>query len=76
MLPGNSNNLRDQPDRNGVRLGSIPGSASFRVLAGPTCANDLAWWRVDYNGLIGWTVEGSVSRTLAMPRRGFYAFDL
>jgi len=29
----------------------------MRVLDGPTCAGGFAWWRVNYRGTIGWTVE-------------------
>jgi hypothetical protein len=28
------------------------------TLAGPVCGENLAWWQVDYNGLVGWTAEG------------------
>jgi hypothetical protein len=52
------NNLRQEPDTSSQRLGQIPSGAEFDVLAGPICGENLAWWQVDYNGLIGWTAEG------------------
>jgi hypothetical protein len=58
VLPGDSNNLRDTPSRDGARIGAIEGGGQFIVLEGPVCADDLNWWKVDYNGLVGWTVEG------------------
>ena len=32
--------------------------ACSRFWNGPVCTADGAWWQVNYNGLIGWTVEG------------------
>lgn len=58
VLPGDANNLRDQPARAGNRIGAIPGGEAFMVLEGPVCADGFNWWRVDYGGLNGWTVEG------------------
>jgi hypothetical protein len=58
VLPGDPNTVRDQPTRSGGVVGQIPGGAEFFVLEGPICADDLLWWRVDYNGLVGWTVQG------------------
>jgi hypothetical protein len=52
------NNVRQEPSASSSRIGTIPSGAEFLVLAGPMCAEDLAWWQVDYNGLIGWTAEG------------------
>jgi hypothetical protein len=40
-------------------VGRIPGEDGFVVLEGPVCAEGYAWWRVDYNGTLGWTVEGT-----------------
>lgn len=59
VLPGDANNVRSRPDSGAELTGQIPAGAAFIVLEGPTCANGYAWWRVDYNGLVGWTVEGS-----------------
>lgn len=58
VTPGQSNNVRDQPSRSGQRVGEIPSGGMFDVLDGPACADGFNWWQVDYDGLIGWTVEG------------------
>jgi WD40 repeat protein len=59
VTPGSSNNMRLAPSASADRIGQIPGESVFRVVAGPTCADGLTWWQVDYNGLVGWTVESS-----------------
>lgn len=56
---GVANNIRDIPGQSGVLVGEIPPSGEFTVLAGPSCAFGFVWWRVDYNGVQGWTVEGA-----------------
>jgi hypothetical protein len=61
VTPGPSNNLRDRPTVNGARLTQIPGGARFDVLEGPVCAGGYAWYRIDYNGIIGWTAEANSS---------------
>jgi len=59
VTPGNSNNVRDEASKTGKLLGQIPGSETFKVLAGPTCADGLNWWQVRYGDLEGWTVEAA-----------------
>ena len=59
VTPGDPNNVRDAPTSSGERTGQIPGSGVFMILDGPICADGFAWWQVEYDGLIGWTVEGS-----------------
>ena len=59
VTPGTANNLRANPSRNAERLGQIPGSGEFDVLAGPECSGGFTWWQVRYGGQIGWTAEGS-----------------
>ncbi|MCB9453145.1 MAG: hypothetical protein H6672_17060 [Anaerolineaceae bacterium] len=56
------NNVRSIPGTSGTYLGEIPPGGVFAVLEGPQCSqvDKLVWWRVDYNGLVGWTVEGKV----------------
>lgn len=68
VLPGNANNVRDQPSTEGNRIGQIPGEAEFLVLEGPICdAQGRAWWQVDYSGLVGWTVGGQGSSHYVEP---------
>jgi len=61
VVPGDPNNMRDQPSTDGSRIGQIPGGAEFLVLDGPTYRDDFRWWLIMYNDLIGWTVEGQGS---------------
>lgn len=64
VLPGPNNALNSQPARpsvnpNSKRIGSIPAGAVFTVIEGPICDPEgIAWWRVNYNGQIGYTGEG------------------
>jgi WD40 repeat protein len=67
VTPGSSNNLRNMPSRTGDKIGEIPGGGSFTVLDGPVCAEDTAWWQVDYQGVSGWTVEGMGSEYWLQP---------
>jgi hypothetical protein len=58
VVDGQANNVRSAPTTSGDLLGQIPPGGNFMVLAGPVCAEDMAWWRVSYNDLVGWTAEG------------------
>lgn len=60
VTPGAPNRVRDLPTTAGTRIGEIPGGAVFTVLEGPTCADGYAWWRVNYDGLVGWTAEAGL----------------
>lgn len=65
-----SNNLRDVPSLDGKRLGKVAGGTVVKVLAGPRCVDDLVWWQIDYEGLVGWTVDridGQQRLSLAAP---------
>jgi len=57
VTPGQANNLRAEPRRNAERIGRIPGGAEVTVLSAGVCLDGLVWYRVNYNGLIGWTIE-------------------
>lgn len=60
VTPGEPNNLRDAPASNASLVGQIPGGDVFRVIAGPECDYyGRPWWRVQYEGIEGWTVEGA-----------------
>ncbi|HEX2908968.1 MAG TPA: SH3 domain-containing protein, partial [Phototrophicaceae bacterium] len=60
--PNLPNRLRDFPSYNGFVSGSVPAGGVFTVLDGPNCAQNTAWWLVSYNGVTGWTAEGSGSQ--------------
>jgi hypothetical protein len=59
VVPGGApNNLRAEPRTDAALVGEIPPGAIISIMAGPQCANSLVWWQVDYDGAVGWTVEG------------------
>ena len=60
VTPGDPNRMREAPNTSSQIIGQIPGEGVFTVLEGPICdhTNGIAWWNVDYQGLIGWTAEG------------------
>jgi uncharacterized protein YraI len=58
VTPGLPNNLRAQPSLSAAWIGQIPGGGLFRVLGGPVCADNTAWFQVNFGGAIGWTMEG------------------
>lgn len=53
------NRIRSLPTTGGAILGEIPGGTEFNVRSGPECADGYTWFQVEYNGIIGWTVEGA-----------------
>jgi WD40 repeat protein len=53
-----ANNMRNAASTNGDLITQIPSGAEFTVLEGPICADGFNWWRVDFDGIIGWTAEG------------------
>jgi serine/threonine protein kinase/pSer/pThr/pTyr-binding forkhead associated (FHA) protein len=58
---GVANRLRDNPGISiGQQIGQMPPESRFRIIGGPVCdaEQQLRWWQVDYNGVIGWTAEG------------------
>jgi hypothetical protein len=60
VTPGQPNRVRENPNTASAVVGQIPGEGVFSVLEGPSCdpANGIAWWRVEYQGMMGWTAEG------------------
>lgn len=58
VTPGLPNNLRQGPGSSTAYVGEIPPGGQFTVLEGPSCGSGMSWWKVNYNGTIGWTPEG------------------
>jgi hypothetical protein len=58
VSPGAPNNMRADASTGSALVGTIPGEGILAVLEGPVCAENMAWWRVQYKGQIGWTAEG------------------
>ena len=67
VSPGQSNNVRDIPSRDGTRLGLLESGEQFAVMDGPVCADGLVWWQVKSGVLIGWTVDGSDGEQWLIP---------
>jgi WD40 repeat protein len=58
VTAGLPNNLREEPTTESDLLAEMPGAAVFRITGGPICEEQLVWWQVNFNGTVGWTVEG------------------
>ena len=66
-LNGVPNRIRSQPNTSGTILGQIPSGGVFSVIGGPNCDGTYAWWQVNYNGVVGWTAEGTGSDYFVEP---------
>ena len=51
-------NIRDGAGTAHPIIAEIPTDALLYVLEGPTCSQNYAWYRVEFNGIIGWIAEG------------------
>jgi len=58
VLPGYPNNVRRDPTKGASKVGQMRSGRSFAILDGPVCADGYTWWKIDADGLVGWTVEG------------------
>ncbi|MBK8139446.1 MAG: PD40 domain-containing protein [Chloroflexi bacterium] len=71
VTPGEgANRVRSQPTTGASEQGRIPPGGIFEVLEGPVCANSYAWWRVNYQGLQGWTAEADFETYWLEPLTG------
>ncbi|MCC7446548.1 MAG: SUMF1/EgtB/PvdO family nonheme iron enzyme [Anaerolineae bacterium] len=62
VTPGKPNRLRDNPALSGNLITTMPAEEVVKVLEGPRCTPDgIVWWKVDYQGTIGWTAEGQAN---------------
>lgn len=51
-------NIRREPDTASAILGQVPTGSALTILDGPQCAENMVWWRIDYQTLVGWIAEG------------------
>jgi len=73
VTPGLPNALRTLPRRgpDSAVLLEIPAGGVFNVVGGPQCDGEgMYWWQVSYNGVTGWTPEGSGSTYWLEPFSG------
>ncbi len=56
--PGLKNRIRQQATTSSDQVGTISEGDVFIVLDGPECADGYAWWQIDFDGVVGWTVQG------------------
>lgn len=47
-------NLRTQPSTRASVIASIPNESYIRALTWVWGGDRLRWWKVEYNGLVGW----------------------
>ncbi len=55
---GDPSRLRSGPGRQAQQLGLVQPGEAFDVLDGPQCADQIVWWRVQYQTQVGWIAEG------------------
>lgn len=56
---GGRNRIRQTPSVNGVQVDFIELGGIMTLIDGPVCDNSIIWWRVDWNGIRGWTAESA-----------------
>ena len=59
VIPGPSNNFRNNPSLSAKLIGQISGGENFSIIGGPKCQDGYWWWEIIYNGSIGWTAQGT-----------------
>jgi hypothetical protein len=73
VAAGGSGNLLSIPSSQGTPVITISEGTSFAVLDGPECAENTAWWHVEYYGAEGWLAEGQGDAYWLRPiGEGFY----
>jgi hypothetical protein len=67
VLPGPPNNVRSAPTVSAAEVGQIPAGGTFSVLEGPICGDGFTWWRVQAEGITGWTAAGNATGRYLLP---------
>lgn len=58
VTPGDSNNVRSQPDRAAELVGQLAPGSVFKVLAGPQCDGTRVWWHARLVAGALWSIAG------------------
>ncbi len=58
LSPAGNQNLYAEPTIAAAVLGTVPAGSHFELMAGPICADNTTWWQVNYDGAVGWLMEG------------------
>jgi flagellar basal body-associated protein FliL len=56
---GSRNRVRQSPTVNSAQVDFIELGGLMTLLEGPICENSIVWWRIDWNGIRGWTAESA-----------------
>jgi len=59
VTPGTANRIRSQSNTDSEQVGQIPAGEVMTILDGPQCMDGFLWWRINYDGIEGWTVEAN-----------------
>lgn len=59
VVAGNDpNRVREAPSTSAPQIGVIQPGRVFAIIGGPSCAENIVWWQVAADTLVGWTAEG------------------
>jgi hypothetical protein len=64
---GTNVRIRANPSRSGQQLGLINNNTAAAVLDGPQCVDNVPWWQVSFNGVVGWAGEAADGLPLLVP---------
>lgn len=60
LTDGTPTRVREKPTTSAKILGRLAEGTQFKVVNGPKCADNYAWWQIQLaNGTRGWIAEGS-----------------
>ena len=70
VVAGGGLNMRDVASAKGKQIGRLLQGAVVTVVAGPTQADDYAWWQVDNGaGQVGWVAAGTADDPWLVPEQ-------
>lgn len=70
VTPGDSNNVRSEPNDSAESVGRIAGGDSFTVLNNPYCGAQYVWIEIQTEDFTGWTVEATADEYWIQPITG------